>query len=138
MDDRELIDRAVAARSRAWAPYSHLTVGAALRASDGRVFTGCNVENASYGLTMCAERSAVYAAVSDGARGFDAIVVASEDGLTPCGACRQVLAEFAPDLAVTVVAGAGEVRARTSLELLLPCPPDVPKAPASPADPPAG
>lgn len=127
MDERDLIDRAVAARDRAYSPYSRLTVGAALLARDGRVFTGCNVENASYGLTICAERAAVFAAVAAGAREFDAIAIASESGLTPCGACRQVLAEFAPTLPVTIVDGHGAT-SRTTLDVLLPTPPDVPRA----------
>lgn len=104
-----LLDRARAARANAYAPYSHFPVGAALLADDGRVFTGVNVENVSYGLTACAELTAVTKAVSEGARGFHAIaVVGPEDEVAcpPCGSCRQVLFEFGPDLLV-VTPGAG-------------------------------
>ncbi len=90
----DLIAQAQTARQRAYAPYSNLAVGAALLTCDGRVFTGCNVENASYGLTICAERVAVGKAISEGARDFAAIAIVSETGATPCGACRQVLVEF--------------------------------------------
>ena len=89
---------AIDASQRAYAPYSKFKVGAALLAEDGRVFTGCNVENASYGLTNCAERTAVFKAVSEGATRFAAIAIAGGVGdvAMPCGACRQVLAEFCP------------------------------------------
>ena len=89
---------AIAAAERAYAPYSKFKVGAALLAEDGRVFTGCNVENASYGLTNCAERTAVFKAVSEGVTRFAAIAIAGGVGdvAMPCGACRQVLAEFCP------------------------------------------
>jgi cytidine deaminase len=90
------------ARERAYAPYSRFTVGAALRAADGAIYVGCNVENASYGLTICAERNAVAHAVARGARDFVAIAVVTESGVTPCGACRQVLVEFGPAMAVIV------------------------------------
>jgi cytidine deaminase len=118
-----LIAAAREARSRAYAPYSNYRVAAAVRASDGRVFTGCNIENASYGLSICAERVAVFAAVAAGAREIAAVAVATEDGGTPCGACRQVLAEFVPrdgaPLTVLLVDAAGSVR-ETSLAALLP------------------
>jgi cytidine deaminase len=94
MTTDDLIVQAQAARLRAYAPYSNFPVGAALLTRDGRVFTGCNVENASYGLTVCAERIAVFKAVSEGYRNFAAIAVVSDTGATPCGACRQVLVEF--------------------------------------------
>jgi cytidine deaminase len=92
-----LIAQAQAARLHAYAPYSNFLVGAALLTRDGRVFTGCNVENASYGLTVCAERIAVFKAVSEGCHDFAAIAVVSDTGATPCGACRQVLVEFGVD-----------------------------------------
>lgn len=97
-----LIAAAHQARQKAYAPYSGFSVGAALWTGSGRVFTGCNVENASYGLTVCAERVAVAKAISEGECDFEAIAVVSPGGATPCGACRQVLAEFNADLRVIV------------------------------------
>ena len=92
----ELVRRAAAAKENAYAPYSNFRVGAALMTDDGSVFEGCNVENASYGLTICAERNAVFQAAMHGKRNIIAVAVASDDDvfITPCGACRQVLAEF--------------------------------------------
>jgi cytidine deaminase len=101
--EQELIAAALAARERAYAPYSGFSVGAAVQFEDGRIAAGCNVENASYGLTICAERAAVLAAVGAGAGKLVAIAVVSQGGVTPCGACRQVLAEFANDLTVLLV-----------------------------------
>ncbi len=100
--DAQLIEAAVQVRERAYAPYSHFAVGAALRGRSGRIYTGANVENASFPLTICAERAALFKAVSEGEREFDAIAVVTSSGATPCGACRQVLAEFAPRLRVIV------------------------------------
>ena len=99
MTNQELIAKAKEAMTKAYAPYSHFQVGAALLAKDGRVFTGCNVENATYGATICAERTAVTKAVSEGVREFEkiAIVASSGDYAAPCGICRQVLAEFMPE-----------------------------------------
>ncbi len=117
-----LVEAAREVRAAAYAPYSGFRVGAALLCDDGTVYTGCNVENSSYGLTCCAERNAVYAAVAAGARIFLAIAVAA-DGMPvpPCGACRQVLSEFAPDLPVILAGGAGGHRV-LSLTNLLPEP----------------
>ncbi len=98
----KLIDAARVARENAYAPFSGFQVGAALLTTDGKIFTGCNVENSSYGLTMCAERTAVFKAVSEGHREFAAIAIYSESAppARPCGACRQVLYEFNPDLEI--------------------------------------
>ena len=113
-----LLALAAEAAANAYVPYSHFAVGAALRAKDGTIYTGCNVENDSYGLTICAERNAVARAVAGGARRFDAIAVVTENGVTPCGACRQVLAEFGPEIAVIVADAAGNRRIYTLNELL--------------------
>jgi cytidine deaminase len=115
----ELIAAATAAREKAYAPYSGFTVGAALLAANGQIYTGCNVENASYGLTICAERSAVYQAVASGTRDFIAIAVVTKNAVTPCGACRQVLAEFNPHLVVIIADSFGRWQA-FSLDELLP------------------
>ena len=121
IDWPELLSRARQVADAAYAPYSRFHVGAALLAEDGRIFTGCNVENASFGLTVCAERNAVFAAVAAGARRFAALVVvtSSPQPVTPCGACRQVLHEFAPSFAVRCYGQAGD-EIVTSCEELLP------------------
>ncbi len=116
--DQTLIAAARQVYQSAYAPYSGFSVGAALRTHSGRVFTGCNVENASYGLTICAERVAVAKAVSEGERDFETIAVVSRGGVTPCGACRQVLAEFNPDLRVIVTDLEGNAREFRLAELL--------------------
>lgn len=96
VEPKQLIDEAIAASKQAHVPYSHFHVGAALLTTDGKIYRGCNIENASYGLTNCAERTAIFKAVSEGDKQFSAIaVVGDTDGpISPCGACRQVLAEF--------------------------------------------
>ena len=115
-----LISAAKLARENAHAPYSNFRVGAALRAKSGRIFTGCNVENASYGLTLCAERVAIFKAISEGERGFDAIaVVADTDTLTPpCGACRQIIWEFCGDVSVVMSNLKGKVERESAAKLL--------------------
>jgi cytidine deaminase len=117
---RSLVARARAARHRAVAPFSRFKVGAALVARDGTVITGCNVENASYGLTMCAERVAVFKAVSEGIRKFDAVaVIADSPRLTPpCGPCRQILWEFCGDIWVHMSDLRGRTRSMRLLDLL--------------------
>jgi cytidine deaminase len=106
-----LLDAALRARHHAHAPYSNFLVGAALEDESGRVYTGCNVENATYGLTVCAERVAVFKAISEGARRFRRIAVAAaaEDLTPPCGACRQILWEFCGDIEVALVNLSGKV-----------------------------
>lgn len=123
MNDAEiahLATRALEARRWAYAPYSRYRVGAALLATSGKTYDGCNVENAAYPVTICAERVAVFKAISEGEREFIAIAVATENGGAPCGSCRQVLAEFAPDLIVFLVNGRGKVTKQTTLRELLP------------------
>jgi len=104
-NEADLATAALAARAHAFAPYSHFQVGAALEDSDGRIHTGCNVENATYGLTVCAERVAVFKAISEGVREFRRIAVAADtETLTPpCGACRQILWEFCGDIEIVLV-----------------------------------
>ncbi len=114
-----LIDLANEARKRAYVPYSKYRVGAALRTKSGRVFTGVNVENAAYPTTMCAERVAVFKAVSEGEREFEVIAVVTDNGGSPCGGCRQVLAEFGLDTLVLIADGKGNlIRQMTVAELL--------------------
>lgn len=115
-----LIGQAIAASRNAYAPYSNYRVGAVLVSQDERIFTGCNVENASYPVTICAERTALVKAVSEGAREFQIIVVATKNGGSPCGMCRQMLYEFSPHLRVVTCDFTGKVYLDTSLSELLP------------------
>lgn len=116
-EDSVLLEMAREAMTRSYSPYSSYPVGAALHSTDGRIFTGCNVENASFGLTNCAERTAVFKAVSEGNRSFDVLAIAAKTKAWPCGACRQVLNEFAPDLRI-LVTWDGNVEEKTLRELL--------------------
>jgi cytidine deaminase len=116
-----LVDAAIGARAHAYARYSRFQVGAAVLTASGEIFTGCNVENASYGLTICAERAAVCAAVSAGHKKLVAIAVATAGGHAPCGACRQVLSEFGPAMEVLLVDADDPSKIwTTSLDKLLP------------------
>lgn len=116
----ELIQRALAARDRAYAPYSRYRVGAALLTESELIFEGVNVENAAFPSGICAERAAVFSAVSAGQKSYKIMIIASENGGSPCGACRQVIREFAPDLRLVMVDQTGEIVLDTNLEDLLP------------------
>lgn len=120
MTDQALVDLAFTMLERSYVPYSRFPVGAALLCSDGAVFTGCNVENAAYGSTICAERTALVKAVSEGHREFTTLAVVGRSGdyCWPCGACRQMLYEFAPDLTVLVARGDGQYTKLPLKELL--------------------
>lgn len=119
-----LLAAAHKAALNAYAPYSHFRVGAALLGEDGRIYTGCNVENASYGLTVCAERNAFFHAIAEGCRRFTALALAAERPVPPCGACRQVLAELCPPT-MPITLGSLDVAAgctHTTLGALFPDP----------------
>lgn len=120
MDAKELMKMARKARQNAYAPYSHFAVGAALLAESGRVYTGCNIENASYGLTCCAERNAIFAAVCAGERRLKILAVAADspEPVAPCGACRQVIAEFG--IPLVVMGNLKEATKTMTAEALLP------------------
>ena len=120
MDLKELCALAVEAMGHAYAPYSGYKVGAALLCADGTVYQGCNIENAAYGLTICAERTAIFKAISEGHRDFKRIVIAgkSEDYCVPCGSCRQVMQEFAPQMEVICLNGKEEAKHFALKELL--------------------
>ena len=120
MTDRQLINLAEQASRNAYVPYSHFAVGAALECRDGTVFTGCNIENAALGSTICAERTAIFKAVSEGHRDFDTLAIAgrSDDYCVPCGTCRQVMMEFAPELTVICLNKNGESKKFALKELL--------------------
>lgn len=117
---QDLIKKANKVRLKAYAPYSNYQVGAALLTTSGKIFTGANVENAAYGVTMCAERSAVFSAISAGERDFVAIAVATHNGGSPCGSCRQVLSEFGLDIDVLQVDDQGKLIQQNTLRDLLP------------------
>ena len=123
---KELIERAASAKVRAYAPYSRFRVGAALLTEEGDIFEGCNVENSSYSLTICAERNALFQAVMNGRTSFRAIAISSDvDGfLPPCGACRQVLSEFSPSMDIILTNGNGKMKVVT-LDVLHPMPADL-------------
>lgn len=114
----ELIAAACAVRAKSYAPYSNYRVGAAILLPDGRIITGVNVENASYGLSNCAERTAIFKAVTDGYKEVLAVAICTENGGSPCGACRQVMVEFAGDIPVLLIDDAGEVQEMTLYALL--------------------
>jgi cytidine deaminase len=115
-----LIDLANEARRRAYAPYSRYQVGAALRTKSGRIYTGCNIENAAYPHSMCAERVSIFKAVSEGEKEFEAIAVATANGGSPCGGCRQVMAEFGLDIIVLIANGDGKLVKEMTVGELLP------------------
>jgi len=120
VEKQALIDLANLARQRAYAPYSNYPVGSALRTKTGRIFTGVNVENAAYPQTMCAERVAIFKAVSEGEKEFEVITVVTDNGGSPCGGCRQVMAEFGLDTIVLLADGTGKIRKETTVRELLP------------------
>ena len=129
---QKLVEAARQARGWAYVPYSMYEVGAALLTTSGKIYDGCNVENAAYPTTMCAERVAVFKAVSEGEREFEAIAVVTSNGGTPCGSCRQVLAEFGLETMVLVADETGRVVLETSVRDLLPgafTPRDLPPRP---------
>ena len=115
---QQLVAAAQAARERAYAPYSNYTVGAAALTVDGEIIAGCNVENASYGATICAERVALTAAVAQGKRDLKAIALVTVDGVSPCGMCRQVMFELGPEMTVYIADGSGGFRSTTVRGLL--------------------
>ena len=119
-EKQSLVDLANTARQRAYAPYSHYPVGASLRTKTGRIFTGVNVENAAYPQTMCAERIAIFKAVSEGEKEFEIITVVTDNGGSPCGGCRQVMAEFGLDTIVILADGNGRIVKETTVKALLP------------------
>jgi cytidine deaminase len=119
LDQAKLVQAARETRKRAYTPYSHYQVGAALLTQDGTIFTGCNVENAAYPACICAERVAITKAISEGHRNFTAIAIVTRNGGSPCGVCRQVMNEFAPDMLV-ILADEEQITAQYHLSDLLP------------------
>jgi len=119
-EKQSLVDLANTARQRAYVPYSKYPVGSSLRTKTGRIFTGVNVENAAYPQTMCAERIAIFKAVSEGEKEFEVITVVTDNGGSPCGGCRQVMAEFGLDTIVILADGQGNIVQETTVNDLLP------------------
>ena len=119
-EKQALIDLANTARQRAYVPYSNYPVGSSLRTKSGRIFTGVNVENAAYPQSMCAERVAIFKAVSEGEKEFEVITVVTDNGGSPCGGCRQVMAEFGLDTIVLLADGTGKLITETTVRELLP------------------
>ncbi|HBF41491.1 MAG TPA: cytidine deaminase [Anaerolineaceae bacterium] len=116
----ELVDLAIRARERSYSPYSHYAVGAALLAASGKIYTGVNIENSAYPTSICAERVAIFKAISEGERNFEAIAIATENGGSPCGSCRQVMSEFSLQMKVIVVDDTGNIHIDASVDDLLP------------------
>ena len=119
-EKKSLVDLANTARERAYVPYSGYRVGSSLRTKSGRIFTGVNIENAAYPQTMCAERVAMFKAVSEGEMEFEAITVVTDNGGSPCGGCRQVMAEFGLDTVVILADGKGRIVHETTVKDILP------------------
>ncbi|KAF0110904.1 MAG: cytidine deaminase [Chloroflexi bacterium] len=117
---KKLIETAINARQWAYAPYSHYTVGASVLTASGKVYEGVNIENAAYPTSICAERVAIFKAVSEGEKEFTAIVVATENGGSPCGSCRQVMAEFGLATQVLIIDAGGKIHMESTVEGLLP------------------
>jgi cytidine deaminase len=118
--DKELIKKATNAIDKAYSPYSKYSVGAAVRTKDGKIYDGCNIENASYGLTVCAERVALFKAISEGQKNIEEISIVIDDDIlpSPCGACRQVISELAPDAKISLATKDGLYKESTIDELL--------------------
>ncbi|MCK4595802.1 cytidine deaminase [candidate division WOR-3 bacterium] len=121
MEIESIIEKAKKARENAYAPYSGIKIGTAILTKSGKTFTGCNIENASYGLTICAEMVAIANAISEGEREFELLVITSDDFVYPCGACRQVLIEFSGDIKIILVNEKGDI-IDTTIKKLLPHP----------------
>ncbi|HSJ88782.1 MAG TPA: cytidine deaminase [Anaerolineales bacterium] len=119
-EKQTLVDLANTARQHAYVPYSNYAVGSSLRTKSGRTFTGVNVENAAYPQTMCAERVAIFKAVSEGEKEFEVITVVTDNGGSPCGGCRQVMSEFGLDTIVLLADGSGRILKETTVRELLP------------------
>jgi cytidine deaminase len=118
MNYAQLINLALQARENAYAPYSRFKVGAALLAASGRVYTGCNIENVAFSPSVCAERTAIFKAISEGEREFLAIAIVTQNGIPPCGVCRQVMMEFAPNITIIIANLEGDYHITTLGELL--------------------